>query len=311
MNGLEKEQEEALLAKRRKLLEVREEELRKSVERLEKEKNSLGCGKASDVIQLNVGGTLMATLRKTLTYIEDSMLAAQFSGRWDNSIEKDKDGIFFIDQPIDIFLPMIDFIRSTQSQTPSMHPPESPSLEDFGNNQRKYRDFKRMVKYFGATPGIFPVKLVDYSTSGKKRLALSGPSSSFKVAFDEWKICRLAPYGHTRKITGYEVKIGEAVDLQIGWVHGPIIATAAVIDHSNSIALNLERGGITCNSALEMVNKCVQNGTFVACKHFGKEWYIDGDKITGSWKDTWQAGDAVPVISGKGEWTITSIELEP
>ncbi len=32
----------------------------------------------------------MATLRSTLTYAEDSMLAARFSGRWDDSIAKDK-----------------------------------------------------------------------------------------------------------------------------------------------------------------------------------------------------------------------------
>jgi hypothetical protein len=29
------------------------------------------------------------------------MLAAKFSGRWDDSLEKDADGNFFIDQPIE------------------------------------------------------------------------------------------------------------------------------------------------------------------------------------------------------------------
>lgn len=102
MNELEKEQEAALdealtnlpniLAKRIKLLDQREEELKKAFARLESEKKSLGCGDANDVIQLNVGGTLVTTLRRTLTYVEDSMLAARFSGRWDESIEKTRMG---------------------------------------------------------------------------------------------------------------------------------------------------------------------------------------------------------------------------
>jgi hypothetical protein len=40
-------------------------------------------------------------LCRTLTSVEGSMLAAKFSGRWDDSLEKDADGNFFIDQPIE------------------------------------------------------------------------------------------------------------------------------------------------------------------------------------------------------------------
>ena len=208
MNELQKEQEAALdealtnlpnlLAKRLKLLDQREEERKMSSDRLEKEKANLGCGDASDVIYLNVGGTLMATLRRTLTYVEDSMLAARFSGRWDESIEKDKDGNFFIDQPIELFLLMIDFIRNKQNQTPLIEAPQSPNVNDFVNNRHKmYTDFTRMVEYFSATPGIYPVELVDYTTASKDRLWMSGSASSFKVAFSERKVCGLVPSGHT------------------------------------------------------------------------------------------------------------------
>ena len=54
-----------------------------------------GC---SEVLHLNVGGDLTAVLRRTLTSVEGSMLASRFSGRWDNSLERDRDGNFFIDQ---------------------------------------------------------------------------------------------------------------------------------------------------------------------------------------------------------------------
>lgn len=39
------------------------------------------------------------------------MLASKFSGRWDESLEKTPEGRFFIDQSIDLFLPLIDYLR--------------------------------------------------------------------------------------------------------------------------------------------------------------------------------------------------------
>ena len=146
-----------LLAKRRKLLDEREKELKKAADKLEQEKASLGSGDASDVIHLNVGGTLMATLRSTLTYVEGSLLASRFSGRWDDTIAKDKYGHFFVDQSFELFQLMIDFIRSKQNhKNDSAIAPEPPSLSDFANNQRKYDDFKLMVAYFGVSSVFFP-----------------------------------------------------------------------------------------------------------------------------------------------------------
>lgn len=323
MNELDREQEAALdealtnlpnlLAKRLKLLDAREAELKKSFERLEKEKEILGCGNTNDVIQLNVGGTIMTTLRRTLTYVEDSMLAARFSGRWDDSIEKDKNGNFFIDQPIDIFLPMIDYIRTKQNQTPLTDTPQSPSSKDFSNG-RKYADFQRMVEYFGVTLGIFPVQVVNYCTESNDSVAESGPVSSFKLTFHEWTICGLEPSGHKRKIKGFQVKIGEAVNLQIGWVLSSINVGTAIANHDKSIAVDIARGGISCNGGFQMVNQDIQTGSVVQFKEFGRELLIDGESISGDWKSIvtgWYPQHIVPAISGKGEWTISAIELEP
>ncbi|GAX29438.1 hypothetical protein FisN_16Hu121 [Fistulifera solaris] len=303
-----------LLTKRRKILDEREEELKKAFEKLEREKQSIGCGNDSDVIHLNVGGTLMATARSTLTYVESSMLAARFSGRWDESIAKDKNGNFFIDQPVELFQPLIDYIRNRQSHTPLAMPLQSPGWSEFGpiSQNRKYVDFKRMVEYFGATLGIFPVELRDFTAAESECLAVTGPSSFFKVAFDEWKICGLVPLGHDRKITGFEVKIGEAVNLQIGWNEDSIYTNTAVGGHDCSIALDVARGGMLCNiDYFEAIGDPIRKGTVVKCRNFGKEWFIDGEKITGAWSNHWDAASPVPAISGKGEWTITAIEIEP
>ncbi|GAX24652.1 hypothetical protein FisN_21Lh244 [Fistulifera solaris] len=320
MNEFDREQEAALdealtnlpkiLAKRLKLLEQREEELQKSFDRLEKEKKSLGCGNASDVIHLNVGGTLVATLRRTLTHVEDSMLAARFSGRWDESIEKDKDGNFFVDQSAGLFLPMINYIRNMQNQTPSTSPPRSPTYSDFANTHKDYDDFIRMVEYFGVTLGIYPVELVDYTADDKEHIMVTGSSSLLNATFSEWKICGIVPTGHTRRVKGFEVKIGDAVNLQIGWIEGPVGTNTDVSSHSVSVLLDVARGGISCNGHFESISASLQNGTFVRCKNYGKEWFIDGEQIVGNWSITWETGGVVPAMSGKGEWTITSVELE-
>ena len=67
----------------------------------------------------NVGGTLTAVLRRTFTSVEGSLLASRFSGRWDDSIEKDRHGNFFIDQPIELFLPMIKYQMEYYSIKPN------------------------------------------------------------------------------------------------------------------------------------------------------------------------------------------------
>jgi hypothetical protein len=60
------------------------------------------------------------------------MLAAKFSGRWDDSLEKDADGNFFIDQPIEWFQPMIDYLRSAACLTPNAPAIDSPFFKANG-----------------------------------------------------------------------------------------------------------------------------------------------------------------------------------
>ena len=52
-----------------------------------------------------------SVLRRTLTQFEDSVLAAQFSGRWDDSMEKDRDGNMFVDQDPENFMLLINYLR--------------------------------------------------------------------------------------------------------------------------------------------------------------------------------------------------------
>ena len=72
----------AALEIREEQLNQREEELNSKEERLQSEIIDVyGNTGPSDVLHLNVGGTAIAVLRRTLTSVENSMLASKFSGR--------------------------------------------------------------------------------------------------------------------------------------------------------------------------------------------------------------------------------------
>lgn len=44
--------------------------------------------RGADVIPLNVGGQLLATSRRTLTLVPDSLLGTMFSGHWDEHLTR-------------------------------------------------------------------------------------------------------------------------------------------------------------------------------------------------------------------------------
>jgi hypothetical protein len=129
-----------LLKKKQLALAEKEHELERKSAALERDKSSFLMDKSpSDVLHLNVGGTCIAVLRRTLTSVEDSMLASRFSGRWDDSLEKDRDGNFFIDQPIELFLPMVNYLRAKTCVTPLGPPVKSPHLSSYEERQDFYR----------------------------------------------------------------------------------------------------------------------------------------------------------------------------
>ncbi|KAL7573076.1 hypothetical protein ACA910_018762 [Epithemia clementina (nom. ined.)] len=97
------------LKKRAHDLDWREQDLNRREALLQQ---ALGGATPSDVLHLNVGGrTDICVLRRTLTCMDNSMLAAKFSGRWDDNLEKDRHGNIFIDADPDLFLQLLSFLR--------------------------------------------------------------------------------------------------------------------------------------------------------------------------------------------------------
>ncbi len=58
----------------------------------EKERMEAFVVSDDDIIDLNVGGQKLTTTRSTLCQVEGSLLASMFSGRWEDSLKRDKDG---------------------------------------------------------------------------------------------------------------------------------------------------------------------------------------------------------------------------
>ena len=67
-------------------------------------------GESSDVVELNVGGEYMATLRSTLVSVEHSMLAAMFGMGF--TPRRDAKGRHFIDRNPRLFRKILDFLRT-------------------------------------------------------------------------------------------------------------------------------------------------------------------------------------------------------
>ncbi|KAL7526845.1 hypothetical protein ACHAXR_001677 [Thalassiosira sp. AJA248-18] len=146
----------SLLQSKEKELKEREADFTRRVNLFDSENPTMGSD--TDIIQLNVGGsTNIAVLRRTLTQFEDSMLAAKFSGRWDDSLEKDRDDNIFVDQNPADFLILVNYLRlrmnNRSRQVPVKYLPK-PTYS-----------FCSMLEYYNLMPGMYPQNWISSSGS--------------------------------------------------------------------------------------------------------------------------------------------------
>ena len=100
----------------------------------------------NDIIDLNIGGQKLTTKRSTLCQVENSLLATMFSGRWDESLERDQDGVVFLDYNPQFFVSILDYLRATRIAAPGTRIPW-PKVPD---DQLKY--FNILLQYLGLSP---------------------------------------------------------------------------------------------------------------------------------------------------------------
>ncbi|CAB4031367.1 SH3KBP1-binding 1 [Paramuricea clavata] len=108
----------------------------------------------NDIIELNVGGHKLTTKRSTLCQVEGSLLASMFSGRWEDSLQRDKDGAIFFDFNPQYFVVILDYLRAKKIATPE-NPATLPKVpEDQAKN------FNNLLEYLGLSDEIMPAEKV-------------------------------------------------------------------------------------------------------------------------------------------------------
>jgi len=287
----------------------------------EKRQRSPSFQQPSDVLHLNVGGTLTAVLRRTLTSIEGSMLASRFSGRWDDSLEKDRDGNFFIDQPIELFQPMIDYLRARASETALAPPVTSPEFD----NVRRLKDFVRMVEYFGMTPGIYPTELE--MCRGEVSTAKISGHPRLGVVSSEYATFTLETRGHKRPIRSFSVILGDVEKIEIGLVRtNHFVKKLRKGEHKGvgaerySFCLDCSQGGLLYEGSFTKLDGLTtEKGTLIRCQDKGERWLVNGQVVASSiaLEDSFhlppdlQQYSLIPAFSGKGSWQVCEVELDP
>ena len=320
------------LERRETKVEEREEALRKALEGVEHEKQLMAGRTPNDVLALNIGGTKIHVLRKTLCQCDKSMLSAYFSGRWDDSVDKDADGHFFIDQPYDLMLPLINFLRAKAIEDCMPHLPA-----ELTQATKESVDFKRVVEHYTMTPFVFPLRFNVWRGSADNATIDGGEEP--RVTSTTWSTYNLSPVRHTRSVSSFEVVLGAGIERpQVGWFASCSSFGQKVVagehkglgEEGSSIALDSLRGGVQMNgTTLKAVSSLsLQEGSVVTCEntdaHF--RWLVDGTEVAivlrselpddplsadhhgrpipGS-QPLRSATSCVPAITSKGQWHVS------
>jgi hypothetical protein len=300
--------------------------------------------KNNDVLHLNIGGqSITAVQRRLLTSVEGSLLATIFSGRWDESTAKDKDGNFFIDFPSDLILPMIDYLRLKSIET-SKHKVLSPTVQKFGGDCDRYEDFIRLMDYFGMTHAVFPTKIRPVISPCTYPTIQPCHSHLFHVVASEVSSFALIPHGHDLKIKAFEVTIGDVETFTIGWLvrsyspHNQML-TSKLAENSqisscnnqyydsrcpfgvriNGTALEVSQDGncqlftysATNYSEKKDIPGLVPKGAVIRCEYEppAARWLVNENEV--KCVRDWQTdtGSITPTFAGRGEWWVSNIEL--
>ena len=329
LNAAQKE-----LDDRARELDEREAALKKAVDGVDAEKRMMAGRKPSDVIPLNIGGTKTYVLRSTLCQYEPSLLAAKFSGRWDENSPKDADGFFFIDQPYETFVHLLNFLRAKAIETPD-HPVVLPVDE---------RTLRRIIDYYGMTQFCYPLRAVIH----RGEMASIRIVPGVEIGVDSATFCTITlamPENHTLNLKRFEIVVESCERFQIGWYYPdpahavwhnrrPITFPAITLpdlpgvgEEGSTFAFDAARGGICFKGALKTPcpGVSIEPGSIVACERDGTrfKWSVDGslvsevdlaDGLTFPWAkelllpEQTHHSDNIrgyrPAISAKGQWRL-------
>eukprot|EP00933_Yihiella_yeosuensis_P004682 TRINITY_DN10906_c0_g1_i3.p1 TRINITY_DN10906_c0_g1~~TRINITY_DN10906_c0_g1_i3.p1 ORF type:complete len:357 (+),score=71.95 TRINITY_DN10906_c0_g1_i3:42-1112(+) len=133
------EADKALVCEEREAVAV----ARRQLEDEKSKMQSANIGK-NDLIGLNFGGEQVVVVKRSLLLMfENSMLARMFSGRYEDQLDRDKDGNVFLDYSPKIMTPLIEHLRLCRDSSPE----ETVSLPELEGGLQK--SWSKMLKFFG------------------------------------------------------------------------------------------------------------------------------------------------------------------
>lgn len=142
-------------------------------------------GDEEDVLEVNVGGRVHTVSRGTLCLAEGSLLAALFSGRWDEGMKRDSEQRPFLDADPDCFEQVLLHLRLRRIAGPGewVPVPDAPG---------KQRAMEMFLNYFGLNDFVFlrsPAELARLPTCDRRsslhalKDEVRGYSLTFTAAF--------------------------------------------------------------------------------------------------------------------------------
>jgi hypothetical protein len=325
----------ALLREKQDELEERAETLKSEQAAFDREREKVyGKTLPSDVVELNVGGTPCTVLRRTLCQVEDSMLASRFSGRWDDSLEKDGEGRFIIDQKAGLFDELLTFLRSMANESAAAPLLRAPTFHSETYSHRGDAiHFMRMVEYYGCTEAIYRINV---------SLVRGKPDDVAIVQFPEYSIDTrelstftiITEYAAHREIEAFEVELGEVEQVMIGWVSDQFATTETInLNFSSKPEIWTSAAHDKMNMVLDCGRKAMfgqsktysdlqgqislAQGTVIRCERTGCKWFADGVFLGSgnSLLDQYGPGhqilrnQGVPAFACKGSVRIKSVEF--
>ena len=127
------------------IIEKEREKMKAEIEayNAEKERMETVLFRDDDIIHLDVSGLKLKTNRSTLCQVQGSLLASMFSGRWEDSVQRDQDGAVFLDFNPQHFSVILDYLRVKKIATPE-NPPHLPNVPE-----DQMKEFNILIEYLG------------------------------------------------------------------------------------------------------------------------------------------------------------------
>jgi hypothetical protein len=225
----------------------------------------------NDIIELNVGGHKLTTKRSTLCQVEGSLLASMFSGRWEDSLERDKDGAIFFDFNPQYFLVILECLRAKKIATRENPAPLPKVPED------QEKNFNNLLEYLGLSDEIVPAEIIP---SEKFNQHSSG------VSLDEGG--KVAVHGTH---TGAEYVLGENF-YQQGTVHLKI-----KVESFKNTNTWMSVGIVKADVVLPNNNSYAWSGSYGwILGQFGQVWKVGSWTTDNALRNVTKQGDTVELV---------------